>query len=80
MSAKSLKHVVLLRLEFGASRFRETLSALIFVGEAIARYASSNARNSIRDYARTTAIRWRNSSSISPGTATVWAISSRNRA
>lgn len=29
-------------------------------------------------YARTTAIRWRNSSSTSPGTATVWAISSRN--
>src|SRR6266404_5662374 len=34
----------------------------------------------IRVYARTTAIKWRNSSSISLGMATVWAISSRSKA
>jgi len=32
----------------------------------------------LRGYARTTEIKWRNSSSISTGVATVWAISSRN--
>ena len=34
--------------------------------------------NSVSPYVRTMAMRWRNSSSTSPGMATVWAISSRN--
>ena len=61
-----------------APHFGQSLSALIIVGEPLCTPLLLLRKIPCRGYARTTAIRWRNSSSISPGIATVWAISSRN--
>ena len=54
--------------------------ALNFVGLGIQSRSSllCTDRNSLRGYAWSTEMKWRSSSSTSPGTATVWAISSRN--